>query len=265
MSEEFISMLEYAKTLPTEYADDYWDDYDYMQYESQYRENRTLLMNLYISRIQDINYSINGYLGEEAAFVGFPGIEGNSSIIQPGSYLYAISENSANKQGAWDFVKYYLSPEYQNIAKNTLGRTLVGKSFYEDEKGKRHSDPPQLEARIINPFVCMPGKNGKGGVIFNYSLFFKNVVERGNTGSELSNAVSFAGSSTISFGTEKLLAVYEKENWVEQTIGLPVLCRIPILKYLFSTTTTTGQEIARNKGRQDKLRDFLIKEGQYEA
>ena len=32
-------------------------------------------------------------------------------------------------------------------------------------------------------------------------------------------------------------AVYEKENWVEQTIGLPILCRIPVIKYLFSTVT----------------------------
>lgn len=139
MSEEFIAMLEYAKTLPTEYADDYWDDYDYMQYESQYRENRTLLMNLYISRIQDINYNINGYLGEEATFVGFPGIEGNSSIIQPGSYLYAISEGSANKQGAWDFVKYYLSPEYQNSEENWSLPVL--KSAFEAQAMKATEKP----------------------------------------------------------------------------------------------------------------------------
>ena len=34
------------------------------------------------------------------------------------------------------------------------------------------------------------------------------------------------------------VALYEKENDVEQTMGLPVLCRIPILKYLFSTVTS---------------------------
>ena len=139
--------------------------------------------------------------------------------------------------------KVAMTPEYQNIAKNTLGRTFVGKSFYEDDDGK-HADPPQLEARIVNPFICMPGRNGKdakGGVIFNYHLFFKNVVERGNTGSELSNSVSFTGAATLGFGQEKLLAVYEKENWVEQTIGLPILCRIPLIKYLFSTVTKINE------------------------
>jgi hypothetical protein len=130
-----------------------------------------------------------------------------------------------------------MTPEYQTIGKNSLGRTFIGKSYIENADGSRQTDAPQLEAQIINPFVCMPGKNGNGSLIFNYSVFFKNVVERGNTGSELSNSVSFSGAASLAFGTEKMLAVYEKENWVEQTIGLPVLCRIPILKYLFSTTT----------------------------
>ena len=139
-----------------------------------------------------------------------------------------------------------MTPEYQNIAKNVLGRSFVGKSFYEDEDGEMHSDPPQLEMKVVNPFICLdtvpghPRKEGEkaGGVIFDYSLYFKNVVERGNTGAELSNSALVTGATTLAFGREKILAVYDKENDVEQTIGLPILCRIPILKYLFSTVTT---------------------------
>ena len=137
-----------------------------------------------------------------------------------------------------------MTPEYQTINKNVLGRTVVGKSYYEDADGSKHSDPPQLEMKVVNPIVCLsqvPGRksNGKdGGVIFDYSLYFKSVVERGNTGAELSNSALFSGATTLGFGKEKILAIYEKENDVEQTIGLPVLCRIPVLKYLFSTVTT---------------------------
>jgi hypothetical protein len=146
------------------------------------------------------------------------------SNIAKAPYIYSIS----------------MAPEYQNIGKNELGRTFIGKSFYEDENGVMHADPPQLELQILNPFVCQSqtGDAKSGGVIFDYSLYFKNVIERGNTGSELSNSALFAGSSTLAFGKEKLLAVYEKEYDVEQTIGLPVLCRIPVLKYLFSTVTS---------------------------
>ena len=149
-------------------------------------------------------------------------------------------------------------PEYQNISKNFLGRTLAGKSYYEDEDGVKHADPPVLNATIINPFICLPGRDGDragqgfipdeakksddlnkdGGILFSYSINFKNVVERGNTGAELSNSVVFNGATTLAFGGEKVLAVYEKENDVEMTLGIPILCRIPYIKYLFSTVTS---------------------------
>lgn len=149
-------------------------------------------------------------------------------------------------------------PEYQNISKNFLGRSLVGKSYFEDEDGVKHADPPVLNATIINPFICLPGREGDraaqgfiphdpeaqkelekdGGILFSYSMNFKSVVERGNTGAELSNSVVCSGAATLAFGGEKILAVYEKENDVEMTLGLPILCRIPYIKYLFSTVTS---------------------------
>ena len=152
-------------------------------------------------------------------------------------------------------------PEYQNIAKNVLGRTFVGKSYYEDEDGNKYADPPALDVQIINPFICLPQADTDspyekykvtdaasdlnsamaktdGCVMFDYSLYFKDVVERGNTGAELSNNVLCAGAATLGLGHEKVLTVYEKENDVEQTIGLPILCRIPVIKYLFSTVTS---------------------------
>lgn len=157
--------------------------------------------------------------------------------------------------------KVSMYPEYQNISKNFLGRTLAGKSYYEDENGVKHADPPVLNATIINPFVCLPGREGDraaqgfipndpdmpqeakalmkdGGILFSYSMNLKNVVERGNTGAELSNSVICNGATTLAFGGEKILTVYEKENDVEMTLGLPILCRIPYIKYIFSTVTS---------------------------
>ena len=151
-----------------------------------------------------------------------------------------------NRDNAPFVYRVSMYPEYQNIAKNVLGRTFIGKSYYEDEDGVKHSDPPVLDVRLINPIVCLdkgiaPKQDGAGypgGVLFFYSLYFKNVVERGNTGSELSNSANFTGSATLGFGVEKILAVYEKDNDVEQTVGFPILCRIPVLKYIFSTVTS---------------------------
>ena len=174
--------------------------------------------------------------------------------------LRAAQENETAK--APFIYRALMYPEYQNIAKNVLGRTFVGKSYYEDEDGNKYADPPVLDVQIINPFICLPQENASysndekyfvsdaasdlnkdmtkadGCVIFDYSLYFKDVVERGNTGAELSNNVLCAGAATLGLGREKVLTVYEKENDVEQTIGLPILCRIPVLKYLFSTVTS---------------------------
>ncbi|MBO5309291.1 MAG: hypothetical protein J6C40_14940 [Lentisphaeria bacterium] len=178
---------------------------------------------------------------------------GNTSAVGTGSLLMintpvgskadlaALRQiQSANPATAPFIYRTSMTPEYQNIGKNILGRTLIGKSYYEDANGVKHADPPRLELQVLNPFVCLTQGNDPqaGGVIFDYSLYFKSVVERGNIGSELSNTALFSGSSTLAFGKEKILAVYEKENEVEQTIGLPVLCRIPVLKYLFSTVTS---------------------------
>ena len=175
--------------------------------------------------------------------------------------LRSVQEAAADK--APFIYRASMEPEYQNIAKNVLGRTFVGKSYYEDEDGNKYSNPPALDVQIINPFICLPQENDPAGaynekykvkdeasdlnkdmvktdgcVMFDYSMFFKDVVERGNTGAELSNNVLCAGAATLGLGHEKVLTVYEKENDVEQTIGLPILCRIPVIKYLFSTVTS---------------------------
>ena len=183
----------------------------------------------------------------------------NTPVASESEYAL-LQEVQAKNPGTAPFIyRTSMQPEYQNIAKNNLGRTFVGKSFYEDERGTKHADPPSIEATMINPFICfgeaeadqqgfIPASRefyasrsevaNSGGVIFEYAFYLKNVVERGNTGAELSNTALISGAATVGFGQEKILAVYEKSHDVEQTIGLPILCRIPVIKYLFSTVTT---------------------------
>ena len=187
----------------------------------------------------------------------------NTPVRSLEEYALLRSVQEAASDKAPFIYRASMEPEYQNIAKNVLGRTFVGKSYYEDEDGNKYSNPPALDVQVINPFICLPQEGAPAGaysqkyivkdaasdlnkdmvktdgcVMFDYSLFFKDVVERGNTGAELSNNVLCAGAATLGLGQEKVLTVYEKENDVEQTIGLPILCRIPIIKYLFSTVTS---------------------------
>ena len=113
-SDNFIAMMEFAKTLPEEmnwdeiYGDgSYWENYD-----SQWRENRTLMNQLYIGNFTNLNYQLNGYMGEPVSFVGFPMEDGKGSYISAMD-SFALSARSANLDGAWDFVRYYLTDEYQ--------------------------------------------------------------------------------------------------------------------------------------------------------
>jgi hypothetical protein len=77
-----------------------------------------------------------------------------------------------------------------------------------------------------------------GVVIFNYNITTNNVVERNNVGDELTEYSNVNSDITLAFKTEKMLASWSLESNTSETIGVPFLCDIPYLKYLFSTETT---------------------------
>ncbi len=119
------------------------------------------------------------------------------------------------------------SPEYQNIMKDEDHRASV-------EVGGNAS----LEAVISNAVIT----GGKSGVInFNCSLNGANVVERNNLGTEISETTALSTTATLDFTGEKVLAGWKLDTDVEQTIGIPFLCELPILKYIFGTTTSNRE------------------------
>ena len=143
------------------------------------------------------------------------------------------------------------NPQFQNITKSDNDRTSVGPSAI----SSLPEGMSQLCLSVIQPIVCLhasggevdfeippykPGMNaGAPGVLFfGYDLQAGNVVERNTYGNELIETSQFTGNMTLELNREKILASWDKTEKVEQTIGVPFLCEIPILKYLFSTTTT---------------------------
>ena len=143
-SEEFISMLEFIKQFPEEF--DYEANPDYwMNYETEYRENRTLLQSFTLYNISDYNYTSKGYFGEPVTFIGFPNSTGIGAVVQADTQ-YGISARSANKDGAWEFLRYYLTPEYQEgiwqmpILKEALQKQLEEaqeRPYWTDSEGNK--------------------------------------------------------------------------------------------------------------------------------
>lgn len=168
-SENFIRMLEFAKTLPEEFNyddkgdDSYWESY-WENYQSQYRENRTLLMRCYISGFEYFVENVKGYFGDDFAFVGFPTENGGGSYINSNTY-YVLSAKSSNLDEAWNFIKYYLGEEYQKdlrlpVRKDLFlekAKRMTERPYWEDENGNKEYYDYETwingEPVILEPFT----------------------------------------------------------------------------------------------------------------
>lgn len=192
-SQNFIDLLEYAKTLPTNedsekgYDDEYWEHY-WENYQSQYRENRSLLMELYLSDVYNIKYNVNGMMGEEVSFIGFPTESGSGSFVDA-DVTFAISAKSDNQDGAWEFLKFFLSEEYQVNADNKYGyrsgfpilkkmvreqvNQTTERSYWTDENGEKvyYDDTFWINNE---EFKIQPFTQAQADEVFNFICSVKN-------------------------------------------------------------------------------------------
>ena len=146
----------------------------------------------------------------------------------------------------------FFNPQLQNIVKSNNDQSSV------TESAVLQAGLNQVYLKIVTPIACLrsgsevdfeipnytPGAYDgvPGTLVFGYDVQAASVVERNNYGAELVETTQLQGNVAIDLGVEKLLATWEKEEQVEQTIGVPFLSDVPILKYLFSTTTTSEEK-----------------------
>ncbi len=119
------------------------------------------------------------------------------------------------------------APEYQNILKGDNHQTSV-------EVGGES----ELYALITNPVIT---GGAEGVVSLKCGFIGSNVVERNTLGTEISEKTVMVAAPTLEFNKEKLLVSWNRTSKVEQTIGVPFLCELPILKYIFGTTTSNQE------------------------
>ena len=152
---------------------------------------------------------------------------GKATVSSSASFL--VSNVPGKRFGA------SFAPEYQNITKDTDHTTAV--EVTQDGATPNY----ELSAEIYNA-VITAGENGC--VNFNYNLVNSNVVERNTRGAELVEKENFHSATSLAFGKDQLLTSWNRTSNVEQTIGVPFLCELPVLKYIFGTTTS-NTEITR--------------------
>ena len=102
---EFVELLEFVNMFPDEID---WDSYDGSV--EKFQKNKVLLESAYISEFNEVQY-YEAEFGEPVTFIGFPTIDGSSGCAMSGQGRYAMTANSTNKEGVWEFLEFYLTRE----------------------------------------------------------------------------------------------------------------------------------------------------------
>lgn len=205
-SDEFIQFLEYAKTFPAEINRDY-DTMDWNAYEMQYRNNETVLMALSIYNIQDLNSTIYGSFGEDVDFVGFPNAQRAGSVLNADT-TFVLSSKSKDLDGAWEFVRYFLSDEYQE---NIGYGGLPVKRKYFDEAAQLATQKPYWIDENGNK-VEYDQTTYIGGEEVTLDPMTQEQVDRIKTFIESVNRQSYDDSSVMDIINEEAAPFYEGQK-----------------------------------------------------
>lgn len=113
-SESFLKMLEFADGCAETDLSDYFDDSFWASFDTMFSDGSARLMAAYLTDYSDIYNFEHDYFGEKVTALGFPCENriGSSFDVSSG---FSISEKSRSKEGAWEFVRTLLLPEYQDV------------------------------------------------------------------------------------------------------------------------------------------------------
>lgn len=132
-SPEFTAVLEFASSIP-EKAESYGEHSVYVQgsmFDSRYLENKVLLEPVSIIRIRDLCARINGALGEDGAYVGFPNESREGGVLRLYGTSFVLSSQSSCLDGAWSFARYLLTEEYQSGLLDRAGGLPTRRDVFE--------------------------------------------------------------------------------------------------------------------------------------
>lgn len=112
-SDEFRNILEFANMFPETYD---WEnqgelDGGYTSEAQRMREGMQMLTQVYMSTFTDLQY-YNAMCGGNASYVGYPTGSGNGAAFTMSGGL-AMSSTCSNKDGAWEFLRTFLTEDYQ--------------------------------------------------------------------------------------------------------------------------------------------------------
>ncbi len=107
---EFINLLELSNMIRDEEIEELKNG-DYFARMSSWRNNEALVYGEPLRMYNDYNSLLQALFGCEVDFRGYPCGEGSGTCFRP--YInFAMSAQSQVKDGAWEFVRYFLSEDF---------------------------------------------------------------------------------------------------------------------------------------------------------
>ncbi|MDR2546277.1 MAG: extracellular solute-binding protein [Lachnospiraceae bacterium] len=207
----FIHLLEFLKGFPE--TIDYsalMDDPDYwMNWDSNYRMDRVLLMMTGINNFQAYNRNEKGMFGETVTAIGFPSDAGIGAVVNTYSVSFAMSQRGSNQDGAWEFLREYLSDEYQEsqawllpINRRILeqrAEEAMKKPFWTDGDGNRYEYD---ETHMVDgvEVIIPPMSRAEVDKLLNYIYSVNGISELNDQLLEIIEeeaASFFAGQKTV--------------------------------------------------------------------
>jgi len=128
----FIKMIEFVKTLPDNIGNGwYFVDSANEEAIEKVRNDNSYLLEFAFYNIESFINLKYIYGDEDYVIKGYPSEMGNGSNIMDSDFI-TINSKSPNKEGAWEFIKFYLSDEVQ-LYQSTLPITNSALSYILDD------------------------------------------------------------------------------------------------------------------------------------
>lgn len=110
-SQQFIDLLEFANSFPTEYN---WENDEGESTYDRIMQGKQMLLQFSTYSIEDLMYNnFQKYFGGDVTFIGYPTMNGTGNMIQLNDSGIAMSAKSPYKDAIWEFLRTFFTEKYQ--------------------------------------------------------------------------------------------------------------------------------------------------------
>ena len=191
-SEDFQELLDFVNRFASDYN---WENYDSENDGENVRiaQGRQMLMTATVNMFSEVQMDAIYFGGEDnLCYIGYPTADGSMGSAFRFTMALGMSANCAGKELAWDFLRTFLTEEYQN--NDSFGLPTNRKAF---------------EAQLKEEMTPDWQKDAQGNILLDED---GNRIERSRGGVSFGNGQSYDIYSMTQEQADKLLYLVENTS-----------------------------------------------------